>query len=206
MSTPAAIAVPGSAPDQAALRDHLLRMGVWMFLATVTMLFAALSSAYVVRGASPDWAPIRLPGIVWANTLVIIASSGALAASRRALRKGHARDTGFFLAVTLLLGLAFLAGQIGAWRQLAASGIGLPTSPHSSFFFMLTGLHGVHLTAGLGLLSAAGVCLAASRQRRPVNAEAVAVAARRLVELGSLFWHFLAALWVYLVVMLTFFA
>lgn len=190
--------------DERALRQHVLRLGMWMFLATVVMLFAAFSSAYIVRGASPDWRMIPMPTILWLNTAVILASSATLELARRGARTEQWRDARGWMLITLLFGVAFLAGQLGAWRQLAAAGITVPTSPHGSFFFILTGLHGLHLLAGLIFLSVVGVRLVASTQSRPTRPEA-ATTVYGLMELGAILWHFLAGLWVYLLIMLAFF-
>lgn len=194
----------GHGVEDPELRQHVLRLGMWMFLATVVMLFAAFSSAYIVRGASPDWKPVPLPRILWLNTVVILASSACLEITRRQARAERWREARSWMLITMLFGLAFLAGQIGAWRQLAAVGIAVPTSPHGSFFFILTGLHGLHLVAGLVVLSFATARLAASTQSRPTRPEA-ALAIHGFMELGAIFWHFLAGLWVYLLIMLTFF-
>lgn len=187
-----------------ALRGHLLRLGMWMFLGTVTMLFAAFTSAYIIRGASADWRTIDLPAILWLNTVVILASSATLELARRSARSERWKEARTWMFITLIFGLAFLSGQVAAWRELWASGIYVPTSPHSSFFFILTGLHGLHLLAGLVVLSIAGVRTAASTQSRPTRPGA-ARAAHRIMELGAILWHFLAALWVYLLIMLTVF-
>jgi len=203
-STLSQSAAPGRIVGEQALRRHVLRVGMWMFLATVVLLFAAFSSAYIIRGASSDWRPIALPPILWLNTAIILLSSVTLQTSLGQARSEHLRAARTWMITTLLFGVAFLVGQLAAWRELWASGIGVPTSPHSSFFFILTGLHGLHLLAGLVVLSVAGARLAASTQSRPTRPEAVR-AAIGLMELGALLWHFLAGLWVYLLIMLSFF-
>lgn len=197
--------MPGAAvaPLPPALRDHLLRLGMWMFVATVTMLFAAFSSAYIVRGAGTDWRPVAMPGILWLNTLVILVSSGALALGARHARAERLQRARAWVQLALLLGVTFLVGQFAAWRELVADGITVPSTPHASFFYMLTGLHGAHILAGLSLLAVAASRLAVA-QRDPGRHD-TARAARRLVDAGSIFWHFLAGLWVYLLILLTFF-
>lgn len=185
-------------PMSAELRDQVLRLGMWMFVGTVTMLFAAFSSAYIVRGAGTDWRAVALPSILWLNTAVILVSSGALEVGRRQARGRHWSQARSWVLIALLLGVVFLIGQLAAWRALTAAGVLLPTTPYSSFFYLLTGLHGLHLTAGLVLLAVAAwqaTGARASGERR----------ALRTVELGSILWHFLAGLWVYLLVLLTLF-
>ena len=110
--------------------------GVMMLLAAVTMLFAAFTSAMVVRrGLSGDWISTPLPGILWVNTVVLVASSVLLTASYRSPAK--------------MVGVVFLCGQFEAWRELSAAGIYLPTNPSASFFYILTITHAAHVLGGL---------------------------------------------------------
>ena len=172
----------------ATLREDQVRLGLWMILATVTMLFAAFASAYIVRRSGSDWRQVALPEILWVNTLVLAASSVALeAASRSGVARRWRVARGAF-AAALTLGLGFLAGQIAAWRQMVDAGIYLPTSPHSSFFYMLTGAHALHVVAALIVLTW-GVAATWSGDRHPA-----AWAAR--VGLCRTFWHYLGAVWV----------
>lgn len=198
------VGATGGSVNEQALRRHLVRLGMWMFLGTVTMLFAAFSSAYIVRGASPDWKPVALPWILSLNTAVVLASSGTMALCQRAVRRRQLLDARAWILATWLFGLAFLSGQVAAWRQLYAAGVTIPSTPHGSFFFVLTGLHGLHLLAGLVVLSIAGVRIAASTQSRPTRPEA-ARAIDAIVEPGAIFWHFLAGLWIYLFALLALF-
>jgi len=98
-----------------------------------------------------------------------------------------------WLTVTTLLGLAFLAGQLLAWRQLVAAGVYLSSYPHSSFFYLLTGAHGLHLAGGIGALLYAV---------RRAPAAATAAAALDVADPVAAYWHFLTGLWIYLFVIL----
>lgn len=166
--------------------------GLWAFLGTISMLFIGFTSAYLIRRASVDWRPLQPPWILWANTAVLLASSITLQAARKRLREWDLRGLFPWVAATGALGLLFLAGQLLAWRRLAAQGIFLASSPHNSFFYMLTGLHGLHLLGGL------------------VWFAAVLVQVRRMaytpgedgLRLFATYWHFLGALWLYLLVLL----
>jgi len=203
MTKPISTPVPWPHPRadlESARRDDLVQLGVWMFLGTVVMLFAAFTSAYIIRRGASDWTPIALPWILWANTAVLVASSLAIERGRRAMgsedgeasaRRGVSAAAG--------LGLLFLAGQTSAWRQLVDRGVYLPTSPHSSFFFVLTGTHAVHVAAGLLLV----ICAAARMAR--VGGRTDRAAPRRLVTAAATFWHFLAALWLYVMALVTVF-
>lgn len=171
-----------------ALSVDTAELGLWMFLASVTMLFAGFTSAYLVRQTTgSDWQPMPLPAVLWLNTVLLGASSVTIERARRA----EASSTGWLLA-TAALGVAFLAGQVSAWQELAASGVFLPSHPHSSFFYILTGAHGIHLLGGLGALA---VALAGGRRGAwPRRA--------RGLKLCALYWHFMGALWLYLFLVL----
>lgn len=186
-----------------AQRDYQLHLGMGIFLGTVTMLFAAFSSAYIVRGAtSQDWQAIPLPSFLWLNTLVIVISSVTLELARRAGRRNAWRPAGIWLGTTLVLAMLFFGGQIAAWQWLWSLDIGVPTTPHASFFFILTGLHGVHLVAGLIVLGVAEIRLLGISADDPQSPRRAFLP----LSVGAMLWHFLAALWVYLIIMLTLFA
>jgi cytochrome c oxidase subunit 3 len=157
---------------------------MWIAIATISMSFAALTSAMVVRqSGAPDWQHFQLPSILYANTLVLLISSVTLEWARRRSAAG--------LSVTLGLGLLFVAGQITAWRELSAQGLFLATAASSSFFYVFTALHGLHVLGGLG---GVGYVL----QRRLV-AGGIAPATFGAV---ALYWHFMAMLWLYLLLLL----
>lgn len=169
------------------------QIGLWALLGTITMLFAGFTSAYLVRRASPDWLPLPVPRILWVNTAVLLASSIALEVGRRGLRRGRPAALTRWLLVATVLGVTFLAGQLAAWRQLAAWGIYLPSSPHSAFFYMLTGAHGVHVLGGIAALS-----YALAQARRGFYTQSP----HRAVSLCATYWHFVDGLWLYLFLLL----
>ena len=170
------------------------RLGMWVFLSTVTMLFAAFCSAYLVRRATGDWNRVDLPDVLWLNTLILAASSCTLAFARAAKESSRRR---LLLCATAVLGVLFLAGQVFAWNQLAQAGIYVPTTPHSSFFYIFTGLHGLHLVGGIVFLLS--VTVSELRGRRAEDGR------HRLVELVSTYWHYMGGLWAFLLIFLTFF-
>jgi len=176
---------------------RVYRTGVWMAMAAIVMLFAAFTSALVVRkGLSNDWVATALPRVLWLNTAVLIASSVAFELSRRSLAPGPSFSVSGFsrwLYVTLALGLAFIAGQLIAWRELASRGVYLATNPSSSFFYLLTGAHGLHLLGGIVALF-----YVALRARQL----ALAPAKRVVVDVTGVYWHFMDALWIYIVLLL----
>src|SRR5215468_4160412 len=105
--------------------------GIALGIVSILMFFMALASAYLVRRGSPDWVPVRVPGLMWFNTAVLLVSSGTLEMARK--RLGLLDVAGFrrLWAVTTILGVAFLIGQVVAWRQLVGEGIYLASNPAS---------------------------------------------------------------------------
>jgi len=183
-------------PDRSAVRREerttIASTGVWVGVATISMSFAAYTSAMVVRqGASGDWLHFGLPVILYLNTALILASSVTVELARRN-HLAPVSQTGAWLNVTLAMGVLFLLGQLVAWRQLASQGLFLATNPSSAFFYILTALHGLHVGGGL-----CGLVYARYRLRHgPVLRATSALGA------AALYWHFMAALWIYLLLLL----
>jgi len=186
--------------DLRAVREHPFepaKTGIWVAFAAITMSFAALTSALVVRqGTALDWHHIPLPPILYFNTLVLLASSGTLEFARRRMA-AYAR--GFetqisepmrWLVITLSFGLLFVAGQYVAWLQLKSEGLYLATNPSSSFFYVFTGVHAVHVLGGL-----CGLIYIMSKLQRSVLRRSTFIDA-------SQYWHFMGILWVYLLFVL----
>ena len=170
------------------------KLAMWVAMAAVVMLFAAFTSALVVRqGLSTDWVPIRLPRILGLSTAVLLASSVTLELSRRALREGSSAAFAPWLYVTTFLGLVFVGSQLTAWRELASRGVYLASNPSSSFFYLLTAAHGVHLLGGIIALFYL-VTRAGRISREPGQATAV--------DVTAIYWHFMDGLWLYILLLL----
>ena len=178
-------------------RREQTQLGLWMFLGTVTMLFAAFTSAYLVRRGSIHWQSIVLPAALWVNTAALAASSVTLEGSRWAGRSGRVGPARLGMAATIVLGAGFFVGQVGVWQTLAAQGVFVPTSPHASFFYVLTGVHLVHLLVGLVLLVNALRSLAAR------GAGAIERAWDGPAATAATFWHFFGGVWLYLFFLLS---
>jgi len=177
------------------------RIGVLIGLASILMMFTALASAYIVRSGMPtsiDWHGGTMPSFVYLSTALIVVSSLTLTRAKAAINHGEGPAYKVWLGVTLLLGLGFLASQLLAWRQLVAQGLYLASNPHSSFFYVLTGLHGLHLAGGILALS-----LLLMYARRTQGAEAD-VKKRALTDVVGIYWHFMDLLWVFLFLLLFF--
>lgn len=182
----------GSGGD-AAKRIETAKLGMWVALGSMTMLFAAFTSAYIVRSAGEDWIPLAVPPLLWINTAVILLSSVAMEMARRAFVAWRPVAFRKWLLATAALGVSFLFGQVVAWGQLAEQGIYLQSHPHSSFFYVLTGVHALHLVAGV--LALCYVLVLATRYRlTPGESSSPSVCAT--------YWHFVGAVWVYLMVVL----
>jgi cytochrome c oxidase subunit 3 len=170
---------------------------IWVVLFAVTMMFAAFTSALFVRkGGSLDWQTFTLPWVLYVNSLVLIASSVTLEIARRRITtfmgglRTEAEKPARWLYITLFLGLVFVAGQYVAWLQLRAQGLYLATNPSSSFFYLLTAVHAIHVLGGLG-----GLMYVISKLNKSVLQRNQLVATAR-------YWHFMGLLWLYLLAVL----
>jgi cytochrome c oxidase subunit 3 len=179
------------------------RIAILLALVSITMLFLALTSAYIFNRANTH--PIVMPRVLWLSTALITASSLTIELARRSLRRRREGGFKLWLAVTMVLGLGFLGAQFAAWHHLVESGFYINRNFyngqayirnfHSSYAYIFTGLHGVHLLGGL-------VALAYLMARAQEKWTAV----RRLVsvDVTALYWHFLDGLWIYLLALLFF--
>jgi len=210
---------PGS-PDYGA-RLRRARLGLAVALTPIVMLFVAFTSAYIVRQGLPtfdphtntvvhDWIPVPLPTLLFlVNTCVLLLSSVTLEYARRQLARqvtlepvqsipgvslGTERKFPW-LALTIVLGLCFLTGQWLAWRDLASRGFYVATGPSSSFVYLLTGAHAVHLLGGILALLAAGAAVVLNR---PLASRWI------VVDVTAWYWHFMALLWIYILALLEF--
>jgi cytochrome c oxidase subunit III len=207
---------PRPATPIAATKGIPSQTGVWVAVSAIAMSFAALTSALVVRqGSGADWQRFALPRILYLDTAILIASSYTLELARKrftayvtAFRAARStqpaatepasveaaalRASGlYWLNITLTLGLFFVAGQVLAWQRLASQGLVLATSPSSSFFYVLTALHGLHLLGGV-----LGLIYASYRLRH--NARN----AQTSLGTAAVYWHFVDLLWVYLLMVI----
>jgi cytochrome c oxidase subunit 3 len=210
----------GSGPLQFDVRLRRARLGMVVAMTAIVMVFVSFSSAYLVRQGLPtldlhtntlvrDWIPVPLPRLLLINTLVLLLSTLTMALARRQTAREAAltpiaavpevalkQKAGTqWLGLTVLLGFTFLTGQWMVWRELAARGFYLDTSASSSFVYLLTGTHAVHLLGGVVALLAAG---GASLLRKPVTSRLV------VLDVTGWYWHFMAFLWIYILCLLEF--
>ena len=176
------------------------RIGAWAGIGGIVMLFTALASAYIVRSASGnDWQPIVMPKVLWLSTAVIVISSVTMEFSRRSLKQDKNSSYSSWLMVTVVLGLGFVASQLVAWRQLWRQGVYMASNPHSSFFYLFTAAHGVHLLGGLLALSY--LLLRTRKKRDTIEGELRRIGA---ADAASIYWHFMDGLWITLFLLLFF--
>ena len=168
------------------------KIGLGVFLAVVGCLFALFTSAYFMRMELSDWRPLPLPNLLWFNTGVLVLSSVALQCAVVAARKGRMDTVRLGLVTAGLTAIGFLVGQLFAWRILADEGFLLSSNPANSFFYLITGLHGLHILGGLAGLG-----------RTTIKAWSGAPMARVRVgvEMCAMYWHFLLFVWLGLFVL-----
>jgi cytochrome c oxidase subunit 3 len=172
-------------------RERATRSGIWVAIFAITMSFAAFTSALMVRQGSGDWKHIVPPPVIYLNTVALLISSITLERARNQATRGsrpQLRNGLPWIVVTFVLGLVFVLGQYLVWRQLAAQGLYLATTSNSSFFYVFTVMHALHLLGGIVALTYL-IAQITSRQGRPRWS---------LFEGAATYWHFMGVLWLYL--------
>src|SRR5262245_11235668 len=161
-------------------------LATWFLLTGIGMLFGGFASAYIVLRGVPTWESVHLPSLVWVNTAILLISSVTFEQARRSVKKDNAGGLRQWLTLTGILGVVFVAGQIEVWRKLSAAGMYLASNLHGSFFYVLSGMHAVHILGGLIALSLvirkAWVGKLTSRSFEPVR-------------LCATYWHFMGGVW-----------
>jgi cytochrome c oxidase subunit III len=170
------------------------QVGLWVFLAVISSLFALLIGAYFMRSGFADWRPLQIPRILWLNTGALILSSVFLQGAHTGVNRKHMGTIKAGLLIGGAFGIAFVAGQLRAWDLLRAAGDTVSLNPSDSFFYLLTGLHGLHVLGGLIALG-----ITADRVWRAVAPDG----ARLSVQLCATYWHFLLVVWLVLFGLLT---
>jgi cytochrome c oxidase subunit 3 len=167
--------------------------GIAVAIVSILMFFMALASAFLLRkGSSTNWVAVRIPPLLWLNTLILLASSCTVELARKQLAIQNLSKFKRYWNLSTILGVLFLTGQLVVWRQLEAQGIYLASNPASSFFYIFTGAHALHLLGGVvALLYVATRNFDKAKVSRSVTA-----------EVTSYYWHFLDALWIFLLLLL----
>jgi cytochrome c oxidase subunit III len=206
--------------QQLEMRLRRARLGLGVGVLGIVMVFVSFTSAYIVRQGLPtldprtntlvhDWFPLPLPALLFFNTGLLLISSVTMELARRQVARfitptraasipnvfAGREGTILWLALTAVLGLSFLKGQWTVWREMEATGFYVASSPSSSFVYLLTGTHGVHLLGGIFALLAAGATVLF---RRPAESRVV------ILDVTAWYWHFMTLLWVYILCLLEF--
>jgi cytochrome c oxidase subunit 3 len=175
---------------------HPKKFALWLFIVSVIMLFGAWTSAYIVKRGEPGWSSFELPVQFWVNTLIILLSSMSMVWAQSSAKRDNLDQTKMALGITTALGVSFLIGQWLAWEKMVEMNYyfaGGGSNSSSSFIYVLTGFHGLHIVSGIVFLLI--VLVAAYRYK---------VHSKNMlrIQMCSTYWHFLGGLWLYLFVFL----
>ncbi|MBP9924424.1 MAG: cytochrome c oxidase subunit 3 [Cyclobacteriaceae bacterium] len=169
------------------------KFAMWLFIGSVGMLFAALTSAYIVRQAEGNWLYFDLPQIFTISTVVIVLSSITMQWAYWSAKKDNLSMVKIMVTITSLLGLVFLVLQVEGWKALVAEQVYLVGNPSGSFLYIISGLHGLHLLSAVIFL----LIVLVSTYRYKVHSQNLSQ-----IEMCTTYWHFLGGLWLYLFVFL----
>jgi len=168
---------------------HPKKFALWLFIVTVVMIFASLTSAYIVRQSEGNWLEFDLPEIFWYTSGIIIASSITLHWAYLAAKKDELNQVRLGMLLTTLLGIAFLVGQWYSWVALVDRDVYFVGNPSGSFLYVFTGLHAIHLISGVIFL----IIVLISSFKYKVHSKDMT-----RMEMCATYWHFLGGLWLYL--------
>jgi cytochrome c oxidase subunit 3 len=172
---------------------HPKKFAMWLFISSVAMLFAAFTSAYIVRQAEGNWLYFDLPNLFYITSGIILLSSFTLQWAYWEAKKDNLNRVKLLVGITSVLGITFLVGQVMAWSELVDHSVYLVGNPSGSFIYILTGLHGAHLISGIVFL----LIVLNSTFKFKIHSKNLAQ-----MEMCLTYWHFLGGLWLYLFVFL----
>lgn len=174
---------------------HPHKFTLWVAIASIIMMFAGLTSAYIVKGSMPGWVSVTLPKLFYISTAVMLLSSFTMQMAVKSFRERNMRQYRSFITATTVLGAAFVIMQIIAFRQLYAAGVKMEGSNAGQFLYIIFGLHAVHVIGGVIALLVMFLKAFSSKFRsyNPIP-----------VEVAATYWHFVDLLWVYLFVFFLF--
>jgi cytochrome c oxidase subunit 3 len=168
---------------------HPKKFALWLFMVTVVMIFAALTSAYIVRQSEGNWLEYELPDIFWYTSGIIVLSSITLHWAYLSAKRDNIAQLRLGMVLTTVLGIAFLVGQWYSWVALVNRDVFFVGNPAGSFLYVFTGLHGLHLISGVIFL----IIVLISSFSYKVHSKQMTT-----MEMCATFWHFLGGLWLYL--------
>lgn len=172
-------------------RMHPHKFTLWIAMGSLIMMFAGLTSAFIVKSNQVGWKPVTLPSVFWVSTFVIIASSATIIMAQRAFKNRNLSTYRLLLIATLLLGVAFIGLQWKGFEQLWAQQITFKGSGAGQFLYVIFGLHALHVVGGV-------IALVVMVTRAFFGR--IKVYSSVPVEVASTYWHFVDLLWIYLLV------
>jgi cytochrome c oxidase subunit 3 len=175
------------------LTMHPKKFALWLFMASVLMLFASWTSAYIVRQAEGNWLFFELPAVFTFSTIVIVMSSVTMQMAYASAKKNALGRLNPLVMATAALGVVFLVLQVIGWGQLVGQSVYFVGNPSGSFVYVITGVHGLHIVSALIFLL---IVLKSAAQQRIHSANMAQM------EMCTTYWHFLGFLWVYLFIFL----
>lgn len=182
-------------PSERVRSMHPQKFAMWLFIITVVMIFASMTSAYIVKKGAGDWQYVEIPALFRFTTVLILLSSVSMHFAYVSAKRNNLLSIRIGVVATAVLAVAFIFGQISAWQQLVEQGAYFVGNPAGSFIYVFTGLHVVHLIGGIVFL----VIVLVSAFRYQVHSKRLA-----RIEMCTTYWHFLGGLWLYLYLFLIF--
>jgi len=177
-----------------SMRMHPQKFALWVFMVSVIMLFAAFTSAYVVKQSDGVWLDFTMPPMFVYTSVLIVLSSATMHWAVIATKRNNIKMIRTALGVTFFLGLAFIIGQYLAWGELVDQGVYFVGNAAGSFLYVLTGVHGLHLVSAIIFL----IIVLFSAFQYKVHSKSMV-----RIEMCATYWHFLGGLWLYLYLFLT---
>ena len=173
-------------------RIHPHKFTLWVAIGSMIMMFAGLTSAYIVKGSLPGWSTVEVPTIFYISTAVLLLSSLTIQMANKAFKERSMQQYRRMVMATLVLGIAFIVMQIVGFKQMMESGVTMRGgSGAGQFLYIIFGLHGIHVLGGVIALIVMFARAFSSRSRNynPVS-----------IEIAGTYWHFVDLLWIYLFV------
>ena len=172
-------------------RIHPHKFTLWVAIGSIIMMFAGLTSAYIVKRGQAYWTGFDMPQVFWYSTVIIIISSGTIRYAVKSFKEREMHKYRILMLITMLLGIAFVGCQLAGFAQLWNKGIDFRGSGAGQFLYVIAGLHAVHVLGGITVLVIQWI----RSQRKKVRSYASTP-----VEITATYWHFVDLLWVYLFV------
>jgi len=186
--------VIGGLKPEGAFNASPERVALWFFLVVASVVFSLFTISYYIRMELPDWQPLSEPAQLWFNTGLLVISSALFQWARNIVVSGRQRNLMTAFIGGGVFAILFIVGQLVTWGNLQSGGYYLTANPANAFYYLLTGLHAVHLLGGLWVWSKSSIRLTSGAKARDV---------RLSIELCTLYWHFLLIVWLVLFAVLS---